>query len=233
MNPSRVTTMECGFCKLAFSLPMCRVKRTIFCSSQCGLAHRRIKKEARKRICAVCESEFFPRAFQLKSGQGKVCSKGCRTVYLKFVPHGPEWNTRVSLGQKGRKGKAGESSPHWKGGYELCYRQRLSDGRISRNVAQYRANNPDKVREWSQKRRLIKTGRLPKGTVAKLYSLQGGKCVICKMRLPKNYHVDHITPLAKGGKHEPSNVQLLCPTYNVRKSAKDPIRFMQEMGYLL
>ncbi len=233
MNPSRVTTMECVFCKRTFLLPMCRVKRARFCSSECGLANRKIVKESRKRICIVCKSEFFPRAFQLKSGQGKVCSKECRTVYLKSVPHTPEWNKRVSEAQKGRKGKGGEASPHWKGGYELCYRQRLLDGRIRRSVVQYRANNPDKVREWSYKRRQAKTGRLPKGTVAKLHALQRGKCAICKCTLLKNYHVDHIIPLARGGRHESSNVQLLCPSCNVRKSAKDPIRFMQEMGYLL
>jgi 5-methylcytosine-specific restriction endonuclease McrA len=33
-------------------------------------------------------------------------------------------------------------------------------------------------------------------------------------------HVDHIRPLAKGGKHEPSNLQLLTPEENLKKGAK-------------
>lgn len=40
-------------------------------------------------------------------------------------------------------------------------------------------------------------------------------------------------PLAKGGEHTPFNIQLLCPRCNVRKSAKHPVDFMQENGYLL
>ena len=47
------------------------------------------------------------------------------------------------------------------------------------------------------------------------------------------HHVDHIVPLAKGGQHVASNIQILCPTCNVRKSAKDPIDFMQSRGFLL
>ncbi|MGL5935922.1 MAG: HNH endonuclease, partial [Cetobacterium sp.] len=37
----------------------------------------------------------------------------------------------------------------------------------------------------------------------------------------------------RGGAHCDSNVQLLCPTCNLRKAAKDPVVFMQEMGRLL
>ena len=34
------------------------------------------------------------------------------------------------------------------------------------------------------------------------------------------YHVDHIIPTSAGGKHEPSNLQIVSPEYNMRKGAK-------------
>jgi 5-methylcytosine-specific restriction endonuclease McrA len=74
---------------------------------------------------------------------------------------------------------------------------------------------------------------LPRGFIAKLFLLQRKKCTICRRSIEAGYHVDHITALAKGGKHEPWNIQLLCATCNVRKSAKDPIEYMQSRGYLL
>ena len=40
-------------------------------------------------------------------------------------------------------------------------------------------------------------------------------------------------PLARGGKHEASNLQLLCPPCNMSKNAKHPIDFMQQRGFLL
>jgi len=63
--------------------------------------------------------------------------------------------------------------------------------------------------------------------------MQRWKCAVCAVGIKDNYHLDHITPLARGGKHEPRNLQLLCPTCNVRKSAKDPIAYMRELGRLL
>jgi len=68
--------------------------------------------------------------------------------------------------------------------------------------------------------------------IRKLKALQKNKCPVCKVELVK-HHLDHIQPLSKGGKHEPDNLQLLCPTCNLNKHAKDPVDFMQSKGYLL
>jgi len=40
-------------------------------------------------------------------------------------------------------------------------------------------------------------------------------------------------PLSRGGSNDKYNLQLLCPTCNLKKSAKDPIDFAQENGNLL
>lgn len=68
--------------------------------------------------------------------------------------------------------------------------------------------------------------------IQKLQDLQKNKCPVCQTQLTK-YHIDHITPLSKNGKHEFNNLQLLCPTCNLNKHAKDPVTFMQSKGYLL
>lgn len=55
----------------------------------------------------------------------------------------------------------------------------------------------------------------------------------CGRSIRKSFHADHITPLALGGHNGILNIQLLCPTCNQRKCAKDPIKWAQENGRLL
>lgn len=47
-------------------------------------------------------------------------------------------------------------------------------------------------------------------------------CCICGKYMPDEVglHIDHIVPIAKGGKSVPSNLQVLCSKCNGRKSAK-------------
>ena len=96
--------------------------------------------------------------------------------------------------------------------------------------------NPEKVREQTITRRARISGadgRLPRGTISSLLLKQRAKCACCKSSIKTGYHVDHIMPLARGGKHEASNLQLLCPPCNMSKNAKHPIDFMQQRGFLL
>lgn len=55
----------------------------------------------------------------------------------------------------------------------------------------------------------------------------------CMRSIRKKFHIDHVVPLALGGHNGILNIQLLCPTCNQRKSAKDPIVWAQENGRLL
>lgn len=116
----------------------------------------------------------------------------------------------------------------------------------------YRTRNPEKVKrcrdEWKKKnpeiikiqshtrraRKKANGGKLSPGISLKLLSLQRGKCAICKKSLKKSgFHLDHIIPLSRGGANVDQNIQLTCPSCNIKKGGKDPIQFMQSLGYLL
>lgn len=100
----------------------------------------------------------------------------------------------------------------------------------------WREMNPEKVRLKSHKRRADKKkvgGKISSGLSDKLFALQKGKCACCGQPLGDNYHLDHIMPLALGGTNTDDNIQLLRQRCNSQKSAKHPVDFMQQRGFLL
>ena len=102
------------------------------------------------------------------------------------------------------------------------YHTNHARGRASRNA--WLAANPDKKRVYSQNRRARKTGtsgNVPSNMVEILFEQQNGVCACCGEPLVE-YHIDHIIPLALGGEHSASNLQLLLPKCNMMKGAKHP-----------
>lgn len=65
-----------------------------------------------------------------------------------------------------------------------------------------------------------------------LRARQRNRCALCKCYLDKT-HVDHIVPICRGGSNDIRNIQILCPTCNMKKNRKDPLKFSREMGLLL
>lgn len=101
---------------------------------------------------------------------------------------------------------------------------------------QWRIANPEKVIAKKINRRAMElnaTGKFTADDIAQLLVLQKGKCAICHCSIKNGYHVDHIVPLSKGGSNSKENLQLLCPTCNLSKGARDPVIFMQQRGFLL
>lgn len=89
-------------------------------------------------------------------------------------------------------------------------------------------------RKAAAARRRCADGVMTAADIRTLLRLQRSKCAICKASvLTTGYHVDHIMPIARGGTNHRENLQILCPSCNLSKHAKDPVEYMQELGYLL
>lgn len=123
--------------------------------------------------------------------------------------------------------------------YSLEYYQENADA-IKAKVREYSAANPDKCAAHSRNRRARvrnAEGSHTAADVKAIFEYQRGKCANCNKKLfksgAKKFHVDHIHPLAKGGSNWPSNLQCLCCTCNLKKSAKDPLDWAFQNGKLL
>lgn len=70
-----------------------------------------------------------------------------------------------------------------------------------------------------------------------LFDRQRGLCANCTCKLVRSgrggAHLDHITPLSKGGSNWPWNLQFLCAHCNLTKHAKDPIEWAKQNWKLI
>jgi 5-methylcytosine-specific restriction endonuclease McrA len=104
--------------------------------------------------------------------------------------------------------------------------------------SRWQANNPDKKRAIKMRRRGKDGDYINAKIIHALWHKQNGLCIYCRAKLgdsPKSkqtYHIDHIHPISKGGTNELHNLQCLCPPCNLKKGAKLPHDFAQELGRL-
>lgn len=224
-------------CGKWFTLPRAHALRHNSCSIVCRKQNIALLKANKGRSCEICGTEFYPRDWQLKVGQGRFCSHSCGTKNLtqrqsfkvSRAIAAETYKANLAAGKFLRT--TGPENPRWKGGL-VAARKRAAPKKREKNAA-YRKENPHKIREWTQRRRGKKLFHLPRGTIPRLFKLQRGLCALCATALGDNYHTDHIMPLALGGAHEPLNIQLLCQTCNVRKWMFHPVEFAQRNGKLL
>lgn len=84
----------------------------------------------------------------------------------------------------------------------------------------WRKNNPDKIRAASQRRRASVASALSpdrdEAKIAEFHDL----AVRLTARFGTPYHVDHLTPLSKGGAHHENNLVVMRADYNCSKGAK-------------
>lgn len=228
---------RCKSCGRGLWLPPSRAGDYATCGGECATNRRSFEAAKRTRDCETCGKPFTPRPNQLRVGHGRYCSQKCNAA-LRAAGLAPDVTERrlATMRSMRERGEInyprGEAHPSWKGGVEAQKERRRP--KMAASLRKYRKANPHKVREWKHRRSNGKVlPRLPYGTIPRLGELQRWKCAICRIGIKCAYHVDHIMPIAKGGKHEPRNLQLLCATCNVRKNSKDPIAYMQEVGRLL
>jgi 5-methylcytosine-specific restriction endonuclease McrA len=105
-------------------------------------------------------------------------------------------------------------------------------------VRAWRSENPDRTSVYDAKKRAIRRGASKGGTVtaaqwSEIKRKHRHCCAYCGQK-PKRLTMDHIIPLARGGKHEPDNIAPACATCNSRKHATHPLDFAQRvLGRLL
>lgn len=213
----------CTYCGKGADKPSGQVNRTranghnIYCSYECSAAGRR--KDTKP-------PGWHETRFQPSPGKVEIRCPECGVSFW-LPPSKLSNNRRCST----------ECNAHYKARHRERLRRkcRKCGKDFYPRPAQLAANRGHHCsRECTRRDGKRAKWRLPKSVIMQIGTAQRWRCAICKCAIArKKYDIDHIVPLVKGGPHQSKNVQLLCPTCNRRKGAKDPIEYMQSLGRLL
>lgn len=108
--------------------------------------------------------------------------------------------------------------------------------RVRNNHRSWSHKNPDKVYENTRNQQARRRGAVGSHTqedIEEIRRMQHNGCAYCQEILGEEYEVDHIVPLKKGGTNFRQNIQLVCPSCNKKKNAKDPLIFARQLGKLI
>ncbi len=92
------------------------------------------------------------------------------------------------------------------------------------------------LRTRSNERRIKPTERRawPKGLKQELMRRQNNTCVYCgNRRTARNFEIDHIVPVVRGGSNDKSNLQVICAPCNQRKGIQTDEEFRARYSKLL
>ena len=191
------------------------------------------------KICADCKQEKPDEQFGSDKSRHDGRSVRCKPCNVKRSTGWAKNNKerRKAISEKYRianaeKCKASVKKSQEKNQARISKWVEENKEKIKEYKKKWRENNKEYHRSSKAKRRGA-AGKYTREDIERLYALQFGKCACCRSAMKKDFHRDHITPIARGGTNEASNIQLLCPECNRKKGAKDPLEFMQQLGYLL
>lgn len=225
--------LDCAACGRPMYFPKSKLGKYKTCGGECRDLLNASARAERARPCETCGDQFTPRPNQLAKGHGRYCSQKCNTASHAAVNSlDAQQRARASWMETYRSGRMriirGEAHRWWTGGKDAARK------RVLAYQVLYRKRNLDKQRAWSSNRRAKGGGKVSGAVTKFLLSAQKNRCAVCRRSvLNGRYQLDHIQPIARGGRSEIGNLQILCPPCNRSKSAKDPIEFMQQRGYLL
>ena len=144
-----------------------------------------------------------------------------REIYRKNSEHAKKY---VSEYQKSNPEKVREWKKKW---------ENENKDTIIERTREYRKKNPEWARLQGHKRRALNRNAPGSFTVNDIKTIkenQKSLCPYCKTSIEEKYHIDHIVALVNGGSNFPGNLQLLCPSCNVKKNRKSHEKFLIEIG---
>lgn len=222
----------CKHCGGAYHVVPSKVNRSNFCSKECFDVYRTARVPL---VCEQCGGHF--EAKQGRASSARFCSRNCyqawcggncgRTACSKCGSSTTtKWHRKRKTSLCGRclKGverRRRESEAAQRRAYMKEY-ARKNRQQMRETWKRCAAKRPGHYRQialrstWKRRASVANApGSFSDRDIVRLWHRQRGECARCGCRLgarpsEREFEVDHITPLSRGGSNWPHNLQLLC-----------------------
>jgi RNA-directed DNA polymerase len=129
--------------------------------------------------------------------------------------------------------RARQTQANWRAKNKDSHRQAIKRWRENNKEYSQRVEAERTKKRFFHTRARRSTWRTKQGDIATirnaifwLWHKQRGKCALTGKRLDRTAELDHIIPVSKGGRNEPSNLQWLAPEVNQCKNDMTVDEFM-------
>lgn len=174
--------------------------------------------EKRTKRCSRCREwkpfELFAKATRKVHGLQGECKSCSLLSSIEYTRRKPGSRRKSPRDPEKRRLEAIKAKP----------RIRTPEQIARRNATQraYRIANTPKVRMWNKLRHHMNRGAGPMPhpvVIGAMLCEQEYLCPYCGKELD-DYHIDHKTPVSRGGRNDEENLHMVCPTCNLKKNRK-------------
>ena len=191
---------------------------------------------AATKTCTKCgralPREMFNRARRGRDGLNAQCKDCGHAYYIDHREHilacCQKWVEKNREKSRAIKQTWREANPQKQREAQDAYVRKNPEKVRAANDAWAKANREAylAIKRAAQHRRkarqLAAPGDHNGADVAAQYLRQGGRCYWCGDKVGKDYHVDHVIPLSRGGSNGPENLVISCAPCNLSKHDKLP-----------
>ncbi len=180
------------------------------------------KRFAQDGQCAACKSArtaangTYFHQYYLDNRTAKIAAA------QKWAEENPERNlARIAAWSKANPGRKRAAARRWRRKHPTTFAERISD---------WGKRNPLRLKDYYHRRR----ARLLAGTAEEvlpedlldLREFQNDQCAYCDRQLEQGGHLDHKTPLVRGGSHCITNLHWTCARCNQSKGKRTHDEFL-------
>lgn len=194
----------------------------------------------RYMVQSPCKSGHIADRYTL-SGECVECSRLRAKIYYlsnrkKLLASSQRWVNENRERSREAKRRYAVKHPYQRKTVKAEVPYHLDKEKIRASYVKWVKANPEKVkvnRRNGSARRKQAEGTHTAADIMRIGTAQRWRCGWCRVPCKNSHHVDHITPLSRGGSNWPSNLVISCEPCNLKKHAKHPLDFARERGMLL